>query len=186
MESKNLKENPMKLHLGCGQNQLNGWVNIDMMAGPTVDRVQDLRQGLPYGDKTVDAIFCEHTLEHFTLKEGKELLKECYRVLRVGGRIRIGVPSLERAIGHYNKNTWRQEGWIKRKKIKSRAEFMNAYFREWGHKFIYDEESLIGVLQSCGFKESQRQRHRTSSCPDLCHLEFRTAQETDLIVEGVK
>lgn len=176
----------MKLHLGCGGNILEGWINIDLKKRPGVDLVWDLRRGLPYQDNTVDFIFSEHTLEHFTLSDGQALLKECYRVLKIGGRVRIGVPSIERAIRHYSKNTWKQELWIDKMKVESKAQYINAYFHEWQHKFIYDKEELVAILQRSGFSEACCQPHHISDCPELCDLEVHDDQGTDLIVEGIK
>jgi hypothetical protein len=39
---------PVRLHLGCGQSPIAGWVNIDVQALPGVDRVLDVRHGLPF------------------------------------------------------------------------------------------------------------------------------------------
>lgn len=178
----------MKLHLGCGLGRIDGWINIDIVPGPNVDLVCDLLQDLPYDDNSIDLIFCEHTLEHFTLAEGRKLLCKCSRVLKPTGRMRIGVPGLERCLKHYHDNTWQQECWVTTPdaNINSRTQYINAYFRYWQHKFIYDEGELINAMLESGFQTARRQPHHTSDCPELCHLEVRSAEYTDLIVEGIK
>src|SRR3712207_8115900 len=40
----------MNLHLGCGTVILPGWVNVDSQPYPGVDRVLDVRAGLPFED----------------------------------------------------------------------------------------------------------------------------------------
>jgi hypothetical protein len=39
---------PVRLHLGSGQAPIAGWINIDIQPLPGVDRVLDVRRGLPY------------------------------------------------------------------------------------------------------------------------------------------
>jgi len=56
---------PLRLHLGCGQSPIPGWLNIDAQRLPGVDRVLDVRRGLPF--ENVAAIYGEHFLEHLEL-----------------------------------------------------------------------------------------------------------------------
>jgi predicted SAM-dependent methyltransferase len=62
-----------KLHLGCGDNHLEGWQNHD--------RDVDLTKPLPYESNSVKAIFTEHVIEHLTTHEAVNFIKECYSCL---------------------------------------------------------------------------------------------------------
>ena len=55
----------MKLHLGCGNKKMQGWVNIDSVKAVDPDLVHDLRQPFPYADQSVSEILAEDLLEHF-------------------------------------------------------------------------------------------------------------------------
>lgn len=77
-----------------------GWVNVDLIGLPT-DLVWDLRKGIPFPDESIDAIFHEHVLEHVTPIAILPFLRECRRVLRTGGTLRVGVPDAERYIRDY-------------------------------------------------------------------------------------
>jgi SAM-dependent methyltransferase len=84
------------LNLGCGERFHPDWVNLDLhLAGPAVRR-WDLRDELPFADGFFDVVYHSHVLEHFHRAEGLRLLKQCHRVLRSGGTIRVAVPDLER------------------------------------------------------------------------------------------
>src|SRR6266498_1830799 len=83
----------IRLHIGCGQEAIPGWINIDNQALPGVDRVLDIRRGLPY--HRIQAIYAEHFLEHLTLEEGLGFLKECRRVLAPSGILRLSTPNLD-------------------------------------------------------------------------------------------
>lgn len=50
---------------------------------------------LEFEDNTFDFIYSEHVLEHFFLDEACDLLKECYRILKPNGVIRIIVPDAD-------------------------------------------------------------------------------------------
>jgi len=55
----------------------------------------DLRKGIPFGDKLFDVVYHSHFLEHLDKNAAYLFLKECYRVLKPCGVIRVVVPDLE-------------------------------------------------------------------------------------------
>ena len=92
-----------KLNFGCGTRHAPGWVNIDFHSeDKSVQRV-NLLNGFPFPDKHFDVVYSSHVLEHFSPEEGEFLIRESYRVLKVGGIIRIVVPDLEGSCQEYLK-----------------------------------------------------------------------------------
>ena len=83
----------LKLHLGCGNNLLPGYVNIDKY-NPQADRLMDGGQ-LDYPDGSVSEILTSHMIEHVPLSEFKAMLLEWKRVLKPGGRLTIRCPNHE-------------------------------------------------------------------------------------------
>jgi SAM-dependent methyltransferase len=61
----------------------------------------DLRRGIPYQDSAFDVVYNSHFLEHLNRRHAGEFLKECYRVLKPGGVIRIVVPDLAYLVRQY-------------------------------------------------------------------------------------
>jgi predicted SAM-dependent methyltransferase len=91
----------IRLHLGCGGERKAGWVNIDLLGDP-VDVAWNLARSLPFESSSVAAIFHEHLIEHLPLDAGDSFMQECYRVLRPGGILRVGVPDAGRLIQSYS------------------------------------------------------------------------------------
>lgn len=52
----------------------------------------DLRDPIPIPDGSITRIHTEDCLEHFREEEITRLLSECFRLLKHGGRMRVGVP----------------------------------------------------------------------------------------------
>jgi len=75
------------LNIGCGKKHLSGFVNMDITQ--PFDKKLDVRKGLSYSDQTVDGVYSEQFFEHLTQAEGFSFLRECRRVLKPGGRVRI-------------------------------------------------------------------------------------------------
>ncbi|GAA3296771.1 hypothetical protein GCM10020218_080700 [Dactylosporangium vinaceum] len=87
-------DEPLRLHLGCGSHRLAGWTNIDL-ADPAADLRVDVRNGLPFDDGIAESVYIAHLLEHVEYpREAETVLRECRRVLRDGGLLRIVVPDL--------------------------------------------------------------------------------------------
>jgi hypothetical protein len=85
----------MKLNLGCGNNRLEGYCNVDAYAGCAPDQVVDLeRFPWPFADGVAEEIRLCHVLEHLGQDPQVFLgvMKELYRVSRPDARIHIDVP----------------------------------------------------------------------------------------------
>lgn len=89
------------LNIGCGSTFHPAWTNIDFSPqSPDVQRY-DIRKKLPYSDNCFDACYSSHVLEHLTQEEAKNLVSECWRVLKPGGVVRLVVPDLESIVRNY-------------------------------------------------------------------------------------
>lgn len=156
-----LKNNNIKkLHLGAGSNILEGWCNTDINPDIKTGVFLDATKRFPFNDNVFDYIFSEHMIEHIDIRKGIFLLKECYRVLKPGGKIRISTPNLKYLIDLYNP----QKNEIQLREIKRVVDMVypdfkiyqdsfviNNFFRNWGHKFIYDYKLLKELLEKSGF-----------------------------------
>lgn len=90
-----------KLNFGCGHRFCSGWINIDFNSEHPEVIAHNLLQPLPYPKDYFDVIYSSHVLEHFSKETGEILVKECYRVLKPQGILRIVVPDLERTCREY-------------------------------------------------------------------------------------
>ena len=171
----------MKLHLGCGINRIEGWLNVDIDS-PQADLHVDLRQPLPYADAAVAFIFNEHFLEHITRDEGLAFLRECRRVLKPSGVFRVSTPDLRWLIAQYQSgklDEWTDVGWLPQ----TPCMMFNEGMRLWGHQFLYDLAELTAVLRQAGFANVSQVEYAKSSHPELIGLECRPWHH-ELIVEA--
>lgn len=81
---------PLKLHIGCGNQRLEGYVNCDLNETGVTDAVFDCTSLWPFPTDSVSTIYCSHTLEH--LHDYAAFFKEAHRVLRADGNLQIRVP----------------------------------------------------------------------------------------------
>ncbi len=154
-----------RLHIGCGQEAIPGWINIDNQALPGVDRVLDVRRGLPF--RGVSAIFAEHFLEHIRFEDGLAFLKECRRVLADFGVVRISTPNLDWVyVTHYP--SWPSGSAEERFRDCFQ---LNQAFHGWGHQFLYNSSTLEAALKSAGFADVAFQEFGKSDIPDLNGIE---------------
>lgn len=95
---------PPMLNIGCGRRAHPDWANLDCVASAPGVIVHDARKGLPFSDATFDVVYHSHILEHFRHDEAPAFLRECHRVLRPGGILRVAVPDLEQICRLYLEN----------------------------------------------------------------------------------
>ena len=142
------------LHLGCGTKYLPGFVNIDGNLFNKIDLWLDVRNGLPFSSGSVDSIYSTHMFEHFFADELNALLRECLRVLKPGGGIRLIVPNLESAIIAYGR---KESAWFydafPRHFDSLGGRFSNFVFCDGQHRTAFDFSYLDEVLRAGGFRE---------------------------------
>ncbi len=188
-----LQKECIKLHIGCGTVYKEGWINIDNNSDNNIKKLDfmwDLRKPLPLPENSVDFIYNEHFLEHLTADEGGGLLKECMRMLKPNGVLRIAMPDLEVCVRDYlNKNHLTEnKAGLKEAGldfIKTNAEAINIAFRWWGHQWLYDWEELERRLKDIGCVKIEKCRLNESKHPELRNLETR-GEASNLIAEVVK
>lgn len=79
-----------KLNIGCGLKKFPDFINIDSDPACKPDIVRDIEKGLPFDDNTIDAIRCEHVLEH--VHDLIFVMNEFHRVLKPDGQLLIESP----------------------------------------------------------------------------------------------
>lgn len=108
-----------------------------------VDMYADIRE-LPFEDNTVDEMVGMHIFEHFSSREGDELLAYWYRLLKKGGSLRLHVPDVRGIMEEYNKD--KDIRWALR-------QLWGSNKNDFGiHKAGYVFETLSEKFERAGFK----------------------------------
>jgi predicted SAM-dependent methyltransferase len=178
---------PLKVNVGCGNEPFDGWANLDLGPQTRADFLWDITDGLPFADNSCAFVYCEHFLEHLPVQDGLRFLVECNRSLKERGVVRIAMPCAQELIRHYHEDVWASQPWLQRygySSIKTRAEYINVCFRDWGHQWLYDLEELERRLREAGFTQIESVAWGESTHPELRARETRN--ETLLICEGTK
>jgi len=151
----------VKLNLGSFLDMFyDNWINIDIV--PLIEfaesqkytfRHLDVTKGLPWGDNSVDYIISNHLIEHISREEGHNLLKECYRVMKPDSILRISTPDTKLITDKYIKGEI-LEYKIMNVGVENAKDDAEAYYNLLlaGHKTIYDEKALKGILEDVGFQ----------------------------------
>jgi len=92
---------PLRLHLGCGEQHFDGYVNVDYPPSEhtcqTVigaDVFADITK-LRFPANTVDEYRLHHVFEHFKRSEALALIIIWHEALKVGGRVQIETPDID-------------------------------------------------------------------------------------------
>jgi len=82
----------IRLNIGSGDNNLEGYVNVDRY-NPNAEAPWDAGH-IPLNDCSVAMIVCFQTIEHFGRHEILSIAKEWYRVCKHGGEVHVTTPDI--------------------------------------------------------------------------------------------
>ncbi|HUO84617.1 MAG TPA: hypothetical protein VM534_05820 [Thermoanaerobaculia bacterium] len=156
-----------RLHLGSGPLALPDWTNIDNRPYEGIDRLLDLGQRLPFIDGGTGFVFAEHFIEHLEYDQTLPLLSQCRRLLADEGVLRVSTPNLDWVwLYSYHPGQWSDPGEAIRDCFVT-----NRAFRGWGHKFLYNLDTLRELLMRAGFARVEPRDYGESPHPELRNLE---------------
>ena len=194
-----------KLQIGAGQNNKTGWLNtdIDMTTKDAENQAfLDATKKFPFPAGSFRYVYSEHVFEHVPFAEGQEMLKETYRVLAPGGRVRLATPDLNKFLALFREEKTPEMKQYIQDKLKwhnwpstpdTECYILNLQLRAWGHEFVYTPKMLKAVLEQVGFRDVKPYAVGQSDDTELRGLEGRShwkeasanIYET-MIFEGVK
>lgn len=201
----------MKLNLGCGGIAPPGWVNVDFAVGARLRKVpvlgalsrrvlrcdwdpgivlHDLRRRFPWPSASVDYIYSSHSLEHLTRAAGERFMREVARVLKAGGIVRVVVPDLRLGIADYmSGKTDARDFLLSLHAVdtheRTLAKRIYSLLSGSGHRCMYDEASLTGLMTAAGLTPRRRPPFE-SDIPSIHEIEHAPGTVGALIMEGVK
>jgi predicted SAM-dependent methyltransferase len=174
-----------KLQLGAGGNDPTGWLNTDI--APRGDEVYlDATKRYPFPDGSFQYVFSEHMIQAVPWEGGVAMLKECYRVLAPGGRLRVVTPNLAKFVQLLTGNPDADAQRFIAAKLRlaswpespvTGAYIFNRQVRDWGTQFLYDSATLRKSLELAGFKKITEYRVDEKTDSVFREVEFRTRNE---------
>jgi predicted SAM-dependent methyltransferase len=158
---------PLLLHLGSGGEHKDGWVNMDLIGDP-VEVAWDFAKPLPFADGSVDGIFNEHMFECLPIAVGDAFARDCYRVLKPGGILRIAVPDaglLVESCVNGGAGVIEETRPGRPTPILAMQEIFYWYY----HHTMYDFETLELMCRAAGFTKIEQKSFGVTAlpiCPD--------------------
>lgn len=175
-----IDSNKIMINLGSGHWKFDGWVNVDLDMDSRPDVCVDLSGGLPFRTTSADFMNTEDFIDQLDLDQAAAFLRECHRILKPGGVIRILTPDVEQLTRLYLhepealKTLWRDHVGVPLQ-YGTAAEILNVGMRFAGHTFLYDAETFAGMAADCGFR-AQQVEFRESEFPELRGLDLRSPE----------
>lgn len=183
------------LNIGCGANRpvSDLWVNIDNLHSileegtperNNLDREfnyvdMDITKGLGFEDYSFNGVLASHIFEHFDLQGAIELMKECKRVLKPKGVLRVSTPCphlmYDQVKGGYN-------GWGEY--CPEGLDFMRHALLFPQHKQILDLQGLKCLFHHVGFASYYPTTFKHSVLGGLAELDNR--EKFSVYAEAIK
>lgn len=150
---KNYDKNPpiypknsdgIKIHLGSGSINLQGWINIDGIKLSHVHNYDENFELKEFSDNSISEIYLCHVLEHFSFEDSEKLLLKLNSKLKKDGIIRLSVPNIDMILDTYKDTN--------NLNILKNAIMGGQNTKYDFHKSIYNKKELKDLLIRTGFK----------------------------------
>lgn len=91
------------INLGCGSLFIDNsqWINLDFNPSNKTIQKANLLESLPLKDNSASVVYSSHFFEHIPRSLIQDFLKECFRVLKPNGVLRLVLPDLEKMARSY-------------------------------------------------------------------------------------
>lgn len=149
----------LKLHLGCGNKHIDGYINIDIRYLPSVDQVDNIRFLRSYKENTVDVIYASHVLEHFGRWDYKSVLARWFQILKPNGILRVAVPDFHAIATYYLESQQLRDV--------SGMLYGGQDYDENKHFWCWDYRELHADLKEVGFTNIHKYDWRLTDHADL-------------------
>ncbi len=133
----------LKIHLGAGEINIQGWINVDARNFKHTHLVDQNFELNEFKDGTISEIYLCHVLEHFSFEDSIKLLEKLHKKLTTGGLIRISVPDFAKLKFIYEETN-------NLEKVKFAIMGGQNYENDF-HKSIYDFKILSELLKKLNF-----------------------------------
>lgn len=136
--------------------------------GGNIDfRQYNFNKQLDHKDNTIDIIYLGQMIEHMSyLRQAPAFIKECYRILKTGGIIRLSTPDIDKLISAYKNNSmdkFNDDQPEIYKTLDPSAQLAMIMFgasgdnctqeKYEGHFHLYSEKSMTKLLSDAGFTQ---------------------------------
>lgn len=174
-----------RLHLGCGGQIFAGWLNADLYEATFLD----VTEPFPIPDCTIAFIYHEHVIEHLSREQTLFMLGECHRVLRPHGVMRISCPDFGGLVRRYldtpafflDTPIFKGHAYADLPTAQQRlCELLYGF----GHRWMWDHESLAAALSSVGFSQIEARTFGESPYRELAGLDRERRRDQSLYVEA--
>jgi predicted SAM-dependent methyltransferase len=140
------QDSQINIHLGCGDINSPEFINVDTRVFPHIHHIHDVCDLSIFRNEFADLIYASHILEHVSMLKLTQVLNEWMRVLKKGGKLRIGVPNFETIIKIYEDNNHDIDViWMP---LLGGQEYPDNF-----HRAVFNKIYLTKLLQECGFSE---------------------------------
>lgn len=143
-----------KLDVCGGRNPFKPgeFLNVDVVNLPSVDLVFDITKEFPMDDGVIAEIVSIATLEHLRKPYVHHVLKEFFRVMAPGARLRVSTPDIEAIakgiLAGEDPNVLNQQLFGK---------FKGDQTEDYDlHRWMYTADQMTGVLTEIGFTDAKR------------------------------
>ena len=143
----------MKLNLGCGRTNIEGFINVDLNQDPQVHISTDVTDLNMFTDNCADLIYASALFQYFDYLQGAAALEEWYRILKPGGVLRISTVDFDKLLQVYDKSGKDIDKIIG--PIYGRIYVNNDTLDKdiVYHTAVYTQSKLISALKKAGFQK---------------------------------